>query len=63
VVKLEQNYRCSGRILRCANTLIERNPHAHPKKLWSQHGDGEPVRVWQCRDDAHEAERVAAEVQ
>ena len=63
VVKLEQNYRCSGRILRCANTLIERNPHAHPKKLWSQHGDGEPVRVWQCRDDAHEAERVAAEMQ
>ena len=63
VVKLEQNYRCSGRILRCANTLIERNPHAHPKKLWSQHGEGEPVRVWQCRDDAHEAERVAAEMQ
>jgi ATP-dependent DNA helicase Rep len=63
VVKLEQNYRCSGRILRCANTVIEKNPHAHPKKLWSQHGEGDAVRVWECRDDAHEAERVAAEMQ
>jgi ATP-dependent DNA helicase Rep len=62
VVKLEQNYRCSARILRCANTLIANNPHAHPKKLWSQHGDGEAVRVWECRDNEHEAERVAAEI-
>ncbi len=62
VVKLEQNYRCSGRILRCANTLIAKNPHVHPKQLWSQMGDGENVRVWACRDNAHEAERVAAEI-
>ena len=62
VVKLEQNYRCTARILRCANTLIEKNPHAHPKKLWSQHGDGEPVRVWECRNNDHEAERVAGEI-
>lgn len=62
VVKLEQNYRCSGRILRCANTLIAKNPHAHPKQLWSQHGDGEFVRVWACRNNEHEAERVASEI-
>ena len=62
VIKLEQNYRCSGRILRCANTLIAKNPHAHLKQLWSQHGDGEPVRVWECRNNEHEAERVAAEI-
>ncbi len=62
VVKLEQNYRCSARILRCANTLIANNPHVHPKKLWSQHGDGESVRIWACKDNAHEAERVAAEI-
>ena len=62
VIKLEQNYRCSGRILRCANTLIEKNPHKHLKQLWSQHGDGEPVRVWQSRNNEHEAERVAAEI-
>ncbi|KAA2284256.1 UvrD-helicase domain-containing protein [Arenimonas fontis] len=62
VIKLEQNYRCSGRILRCANTLIAKNPHKHLKQLWSQHGEGEPVRVWQCRNNEHEAERVAAEI-
>ncbi|MFA6985921.1 MAG: UvrD-helicase domain-containing protein [Arenimonas sp.] len=62
VVKLEQNYRCSGRILRCANTLIAKNPHVHLKQLWSQHGDGENVRIWACRNTEHEAERVAAEI-
>src|SRR5690606_34480522 len=62
VIKLEQNYRCSGRILRCANTLIAKNPHKHLKQLWSQHGEGEPVRVWECRNNEHEAERVAAEI-
>jgi ATP-dependent DNA helicase Rep len=62
VIKLEQNYRCTSRILRCANTLIAKNPHAHLKQLWSQHGDGEPVRVWQCKTNEHEAERVAAEI-
>jgi ATP-dependent DNA helicase Rep len=62
VIKLEQNYRCSGRILRSANALIAKNAHAHPKQLWSQHGDGEPVRIWACRGNEHEAERVAAEI-
>jgi ATP-dependent DNA helicase Rep len=62
VITLEQNYRCTARILRCANMLIARNPHAHPKKLWSQHAEGEPVRVWACRNTEHEAERVAAEL-
>ena len=62
VVKLEQNYRCSGRILRCANTLIAKNPHVHLKQLWSQHGDGESVRIWACKNNEHEAERVAAEI-
>ncbi len=62
VIKLEQNYRCSARILRAANALIARNPHAHPKRLWSEHADGTPIRVWACRDAEHEAERVAAEI-
>ncbi|MBB5014137.1 UvrD-helicase domain-containing protein [Rehaibacterium terrae] len=62
VIKLEQNYRCSARILRAANRLIANNPHAHPKQLWSTHGDGAPIRVWECRNGEHEAERVAAEI-
>jgi len=62
VVKLEQNYRCSNRVLRAANALIAHNPHEHPKTLWSAQADGERIRVWECRDAAHEAERVAGEI-
>ncbi len=60
VLKLEQNYRCSKRILRTANALIRHNPHAHDKQLWSEHAEGAPIRVLVCRDDEHEVERVAA---
>jgi len=60
VIKLEQNYRCGRRILRAANALIANNPHAHAKKLWSEHPEGAPIRVLECRDAAHEAERIAS---
>ncbi len=63
IVKLEQNYRCSNRVLRAANALIANNPHEHLKTLWSAQADGERIRIWECRDHAHEAERVAAELQ
>ncbi|MGH8154708.1 MAG: UvrD-helicase domain-containing protein [Rhodanobacteraceae bacterium] len=62
VVKLEQNYRCAQRVLRVANGLIAHNPHAHPKKLWSAHADGERIRIMECRDADHEAERVASQL-
>jgi len=62
VFKLEQNYRCSGRILRAANALIRHNPHVHEKRLWSEHREGAPIRVLACRDDEHEAERIAADI-
>ncbi|MCL6712800.1 UvrD-helicase domain-containing protein [Pseudomonas sp. R2.Fl] len=62
IIKLEQNYRCSNRVLRAANTLIANNPHEHLKKLWSDQPDGERIRVWECRDSEHEAEKVAAEI-
>ena len=42
VVALEQNYRSTGTILRAANAVVERNPHRHPKRLWTDLGDGEP---------------------
>ncbi|MCD9098918.1 UvrD-helicase domain-containing protein [Luteimonas fraxinea] len=63
IVKLEQNYRCSNRVLRAANALIANNPHEHPKTLWSAQADGERIRIWECRDSAHEAEKVAGEIQ
>jgi len=62
VIMLEQNYRSSGRILALANGLIAHNPHLFDKRLWCEHGPGEPARVIPCRDDAHEAERVVAEI-
>ncbi|MBK1647400.1 UvrD-helicase domain-containing protein [Rhabdochromatium marinum] len=62
VIMLEQNYRSSGRILALANGLIAHNPHLFEKRLWSALGPGEPVRLLTCRDEAHEAERVIAEI-
>ena len=62
VVKLEQNYRSAGRILKCANQLIANNPHTLEKRLWSALGYGEPLKVLACRDGDHEAERVVSEI-
>ncbi len=62
VIKLEQNYRSMGRILKAANTLIAHNPHVFEKRLWSQLGYGDPIRVIVCRDEVHEAERVVSEI-
>ncbi len=62
LVKLEQNYRSMGRILKAANQLIENNPHVFEKKLWSEMGYGDPIKVMQCRNDEHEAERVVSEI-
>lgn len=62
LIKLEQNYRSAGRILKAANILIENNPHVFDKKLFSELGYGEPIRVIATRDEEHEAERVVAEI-
>ncbi len=62
IIKLEQNYRSTGRILRAANTLIGNNPHLWEKSLWSAMGPGEKPRVLSCRDADDEAERVVAEL-
>jgi ATP-dependent DNA helicase Rep len=62
LIKLEQNYRSSGRILHAANRLIANNPHLFEKRLWSDLGPGDPLRVIQCRDEEHEAERVVSEI-
>jgi ATP-dependent DNA helicase Rep len=58
VVKLEQNYRSSQRILHCANHVIKNNTKLFEKKLWSDHGLGDPVRVFAAKEDDHEAESV-----
>lgn len=62
VVKLEQNYRSTNRILATANALITNNEHIFKKALWSDKGHGEKVRVLSCVDDGDEAQRVAREI-
>ncbi len=62
VIKLEQNYRSAGRILKAANSLIGHNPHVHEKRLWSDLGYGEPIRVIVARDEEHESDRVVAQL-
>lgn len=63
VVKLEQNYRSTSAILRAANNVIGPNPKLYPKTLFSELGEGEPVRVLDCDGEEHEADRVVARIQ
>ena len=63
VIPLEQNYRSTGQILRAANAVIAANPKIYEKKLWSDLGEGEPVRVLECDGEEHEAERAVARIQ
>jgi ATP-dependent DNA helicase Rep len=63
VIPLEQNYRSTGHILQAANAVIAQNPKIFEKKLWSDLGDGEPVRLLQCDGEEHEAERAVARIQ
>jgi ATP-dependent DNA helicase Rep len=63
VIKLEQNYRSTSAILRAANNVIGPNPKLYPKTLFSELGEGEPVRVVDADNEEHEAERAVARIQ
>ena len=63
VIKLEQNYRSSVRILRAANTLIANNPKLYEKKLWSELGLGDPIHVLAAHDEEQEAENIVMRIQ
>ncbi|MCG9684772.1 DNA helicase Rep [Vibrio sp. Isolate23] len=62
LIKLEQNYRSTSRILRAANILIANNPHVYEKSLFSEIPDGEKLKVLLAKDEEHEAERVTGEL-
>ncbi len=62
VIKLEQNYRSMGRILNAANHLIANNPHVFEKKLWSELGHGDPIKIVNCADEKDEALKVASAI-
>jgi len=62
IIKLEQNYRSTNRILAVANQLIANNPHLFEKRLWSALGEGDPIRVIPCADAEAETARVVSEL-
>lgn len=62
IIKLEQNYRSYGRILKAANVLIDNNPHVFQKKLWSDKPFGDPLRVVTCANEDEEAQKVVTEI-
>lgn len=62
VIKLEQNYRSTQRILHAANILIDNNDHVFDKKLFSTLDHGEKLQVIEAKNEEHEAERIVAEL-
>jgi len=62
LIALEQNYRSTNAVLRAANAVITNNRERKPKNLWSELGEGDPVRVLEVEDEHAEARFVAAEV-
>lgn len=61
IVRLEQNYRSSGRILKAAGAVVSRNFGRKVKTLWTSNPEGEPIRILQQESDRDEARFVAAE--
>ena len=62
VIKLEENYRSTGGILKAANAVIAKNSARHAKTLWTQRDDGEPIQLVIAPDEDAEAEFVASEI-
>ncbi|GHU07503.1 ATP-dependent DNA helicase Rep [Betaproteobacteria bacterium] len=63
LIKLEQNYRSTARILKAANALIAHNEKLFDKKLWSELGQGDPISVTAYRDNEKEAGQVVMKLQ
>jgi DNA helicase-2/ATP-dependent DNA helicase PcrA len=61
-VALEQNYRSTNAVLGAANAVIEHNRERKPKRLWSELGTGDPVRVLEVEDEQAEARFVTSEI-
>jgi ATP-dependent DNA helicase Rep len=62
VIKLEQNYRSTTTILAAANHIIKNNPKLFSKKLWSEYGGGEPIKIVSCKNDEAEADLVVRKI-
>jgi DNA helicase-2/ATP-dependent DNA helicase PcrA len=62
VIRLEQNYRSTQRILDAANGVIAHNTGRQEKRLWSELGSGEAVRLVECEDEQSEARLVVSQI-
>jgi DNA helicase-2/ATP-dependent DNA helicase PcrA len=62
VIRLEQNYRSTGRILRAANALVRCNRHRKEKTLWTAEEDGEPILRIEAEDAEDEASLILREI-
>ncbi len=61
-IRLEQNYRSTMNVLRCADAVIRKNRGRLGKTLWSENGDGDPVRVFRLESERDEARLIASEI-
>jgi ATP-dependent DNA helicase Rep len=62
IIKLTQNYRSTQTILHAANQVIQNNPKLFEKKLWSDYGTGEAIRIISCASEEVEAETIARKI-
>ena len=62
VIKLEQNYRSTGIILKSANSLIKNNPHKYEKVLWSDNGFGNRIKIIASSDEFEEVDKIVNDI-
>ena len=63
IIKLEQNYRCTGNILKAANAVIKHNENKYEKKLWTQNEEGSLPALYQAEDEYDEARYIVEQIQ
>lgn len=63
IIKLEQNYRCTGNILKAANAVIRHNENKYEKKLWTENEEGSLPCLYQAEDEYDEANYVVKQIE
>ena len=63
IIKLEQNYRCTGNILKAANAVIKHNENKYEKKLWTENEEGSLPCLYQAEDEYDEANYIVKQIE
>ena len=63
IIKLEQNYRCTGNILKAANAVIKNNEVKYKKELWTQNDEGNLPKVYQAENEYDEASYIVEQIE